>query len=382
MISDACDQTRLSAMFDELFKPAALPQVERPSQIRVAMKSNHLARVPTPMHSGLKSQTKIDIQCICDEYRACFVQINHSNMTNVQTMRLIYNAGNGAWLVGFVDELIIILFQTNHVPEMLIRWAMNSAPYLGINITLSPTYEEPLSSAAVSSVIAWSFIFELNRAHGWIQIGKEGNVMSISDIISKPLVRGEKQHRNVPVMIFEPLHDCLGFSVEVKVFKYYPLNVDEVLSPGHSSLEYPVFTLPNLSEAVCITSHLSEKKPSMSTVDIVKHWETYHGYRLTPAVASATLKVRIHSNGSELIYPTVCLWRHCWTYIPAYTNEYTGVMLRRLEAEFSLVISSWRAHGGVHVRSSFGAEILPANSYERLEDKGSKTVRRNKRKLN
>lgn len=352
-------QADLSARFDTLFVQAARVTAQFDQSVMVASppvaKNNHEAdpdlmhpevrRVPRPLRSGAEMCAFSNIS----GYQVSFLNIVQTNISVAQVLRLVYFGGEGRWLVGAHEGIIVCLCGTQELYTKLQFWLSGGGlSQYGIAAKLSPSTSLVLDEATLSTVLMSSFAFELTRSFGWIPISSEGNVLSIRDIITTPLRSNEKPHRNVPVLTVESHEGRIGFGVRLEVFKYYPLSGR---NHGYGLEGSPVVALPNLSSAQLWPYALSHIEPKLTNEGMIQYWYLHYGFKLTIETASTRVPVTFGDGDKQFSFPSVCVWRHPWCMMPTYTRHYYPVMRSRLCLELNQVIGRWNRLSGLRINS-------------------------------
>lgn len=353
------DRADLSARFDTLFVQAAHVNAQFDQSDMVASppvarniheaesdpKHPEVQRVPRPLRSGAEICAFSNIS----GYQVSFLNIIQTNLSVAQVLRLVYFGGEGRWLVGAHEGIIVCLCGTQELYTELQVWLSGGGlSQYGIAAKLSPSTTVELDEATLSTVLRSSFAFELNRSFGWIPISSEGKVLSVRDIITTPLRSYEKPHRNVPVLTVESHESQIGFVVRLEVFKYYPLSAQ---NHGNGMEGSPVVVLPSLSSAQLWRYAQSHIQPKLTNDEMIQYWYLHYGFKLPIDTAKSRVPVTFGYGDKQFAFPSVCVWRHPWSMMPTYTRQYYPVMRSRLCLELNEVVGRWNRLSGLQLNS-------------------------------
>ena len=308
--------------FEDLFAPASSLKLE---EIQAA--------VPTPLRTD---HTQVRLSCSLLRETSCFLLRNLSKKSLLNFARNLYFDGNARWLVGLVDSLVAVVTPNHQHDSSILEWIHKNSK----NVILSAKPDH-LWPEAMANVYLYSLAFELNRSHGWIQISDPESAcitLSVSDIVCIPPTTTET-HRNVPVLKLS-LESLTGdILINMHVFKYYPLQLGDIQATDTS--HFNVVVMPSLTHGLCTLkpSNSGPPSPISTVVGLREYWWNQHGYLLSDDSAMSTITVSICDK--ELTYPSACVWRHKWSFLPYHTQEYTPHMRERLQKELQSIVLSW-----------------------------------------
>lgn len=304
---------KIEPTFDELFIPAN----------RLAPFSS----VPTPLRPKEVGKDEIRIKfSLKHKYNAFLLKNISDHKSTLNVARNIYFHGSGKWLVGLVDGIIAVCTHTNCTSfDEYVLENSNS-----VAITCKPDHLWP---EALAHVFLYSTAFELNRSHNWIQVHSTAITMTIADIITVLT----NSHKNVPVLKMSVDTTTADIVILTHVHKYYPIDVNELQSNGNH-----VVALPFFKDGICTLSdpRAGQAPPKLQTaLGLREYWWETHGYLLSDHTASVTASVNL--SGKPFLYPSVCVWKHNWSFLPSHTQEYIPRMHQRMDSELASILACW-----------------------------------------
>ena len=312
--------------FEKLFTSASALSAGAQNEKLVSTLIQQLPRPSLPIDTIHFTLEVIDYRCI-------FLEIRNANqLSPLQIARRVYFGGQGRWLVGTVDGIITVV-----VKKSLVQNFHDWLPTYSEAAIQVSSYLECLWDDALCQVLQCSLVFELNRSFGWINIGNDISTLSVQDIVTTPSLCG---HKNVAVITITPFQNS-SVKVHMQVKRFFPVDVGEMLSNPH--LSYNVTVLPHLVDAICTAGYSGREPPThlRSSSGLAQYWEKHHGYHIPSECVTKTLNVVLPSSGMELVYPTVCVWRHKWSYLPHHTREFVPAIRERLNKELGFIKQIW-----------------------------------------
>jgi hypothetical protein len=261
---------------------------------------------------------------IPDEYDAVLIKPEGQGL--VKIARKVYMAGAGNWLVGVVESSVLIVVPRinqclKELDDMLLRSSIQTVGRF-----------QKITPEAISDVIQYSVVFELNRTYRWISIGPDIFTLSVDDIIK---TRGISGHKNVAVITVD------RDTIHMQVRRFYPINAEELRTSKESG--FNVVVLPGLTDGLWVNASTRREVPMYlrSPQALAEYWEEHHGYRIPLEVVQSTVDVCLATSGLDLTYPAVCVWRHKWSFLPHHTHEYLPVMRERITRELADISKLW-----------------------------------------
>ncbi len=276
-----------------------------------------------------------------------------------QIARLVYFHGEGKWLIG--TEItghpleICFLYGQANTTENLSHAIKEIQQEYGIRLQITHSASLVGSSIPpewISNILSCSFEYELVRSCGWVQVGKESNILTIVEAVSVPKSGQEKETRNVQMIsVGGDLNRPHLLRINSSINKYYPLDYSQVpKNPMDSFVN--VVVLPTFTEAVCMGHATVRDLPAemQNPESFKKYWWTHHAFKLTDESLQQLVKVRI-SESISLVYPLTCVWKLRPCVVPSYTKLYESSMNTRIMSDTEWVRGVWQYMCGLRLSS-------------------------------